>query len=53
MAEFELVSPADNTVFNIDPGAAATGPQMPVIQAEARFNGLVPDPTRPPHSPGW
>jgi hypothetical protein len=45
MAEFEIVSPADNTTFDIDPGSAATGPQMPVIQAEARFNGLIPDPT--------
>ena len=45
MAEFELVSPADNTTFDIDPGAAATGPLTPVIQAEARFNGLTPDPT--------
>jgi hypothetical protein len=45
MAEFEFVSPADNTIFDIDPGSAATGPQMPVIQAEVRFNGLNPDPT--------
>jgi hypothetical protein len=45
MAEFEIVSPADNTTFSIDPGASATGPQMPVIQAEARFNGVLPDPT--------
>lgn len=45
MAEFEIVSPADNTIFNIDPGSAATGPAMPVIQAAARFNGLTPDPT--------
>jgi len=45
MAEFEIVSPADNTTFSIAPGASATGPQMPVIQAEARFNGVLPDPT--------
>lgn len=45
MAELEFVSPADGTTFDIAPGTAATGPQMPVIQAEIRFNGLDPDPT--------
>src|SRR5262245_26816932 len=45
MSELEFVSPVENTIFDIDPGSAATGPQMPVIQAEVRFNGLHPDPT--------
>src|ERR1700758_1481542 len=45
MAEFEFVSPTDNTTFDIDPGSSAAGPQMPVIQAEVRFNGINPDPT--------
>jgi hypothetical protein len=45
MAELRFVSPADGTTFDIAPGTAATGPQMPVIQAEACFQGLDPDPT--------
>jgi hypothetical protein len=45
MAELQFVSPVDGTTFDIAPGTAATGPQMPVIQAEVRFNGLSPDPT--------
>ncbi len=45
MASLEIVSPADNTTFDIDPGTAPTGPQMPVIHAEARFTGITPDPT--------
>ena len=45
MAELQFVSPVDGTTFDIAPGTAATGPQMPVIQAEVRFTGLDPDPT--------
>jgi hypothetical protein len=45
LAGIEIVSPADNTVFDIAPGTAATGPVMPVIQAQARFVGMTPDPT--------
>src|ERR1700751_5521886 len=45
MAELQFVSPADGTTFDITPGTAATGPQMPVIQAEVCFKGLDPDPT--------
>ncbi len=45
MAELQFVSPADNTAFDIAPGTAATGAQMPVIQAEVRIEGLDPDPT--------
>lgn len=45
MAELRFVSPSDGTTFDIASGTAANGPQMPVIQAEVRFNGLDPDPT--------
>src|SRR5215470_4556660 len=45
MAELQFVSPADGTTFDIGPGTAATGAQMPVIQAEVFFQGLDPDPT--------
>jgi hypothetical protein len=45
MAELQFVSPTDGTTFDIAPGTAASGPQMPVIQAEVRFAGLDPDPT--------
>lgn len=45
MAELQFVSPADGTTFDIASGTAANGPQMPVVQAEVRFNGLDPDPT--------
>jgi len=45
MAELQFVSPADGTAFDIAAGTAASGPQMPVIQAEVRFTGLDPDPT--------
>ena len=45
MAELQFVSPADGTTFDIASGTAADGPQMPVVQAEVRFNGLDPDPT--------
>jgi hypothetical protein len=45
MAELQFVCPADGTTFDIAPGTATTGPQMPVIQAEVCFNGLDPDPT--------
>jgi hypothetical protein len=45
MAELQFVSPADGTTFDIAPGTAATGAQMPAIQAEVQFNGLDPDPT--------
>jgi len=45
MAELQFVSPANNTAFDIAPGTAATGAQMPVIQAEVRIADLDPDPT--------
>ena len=45
MATLQFVSPLDGTTFDIAPGTAATGPQMPIIQAEVCFNGLDPDPT--------
>ena len=45
MPEIQIVSPVDNTIYRIEPGTAGTGAQMPVIQAEARFSGLTPDPT--------
>jgi hypothetical protein len=45
MPEIQIVSPADSTIFRIEPGTAASGAQMPVIQAEARFSGVTPDPT--------
>jgi hypothetical protein len=45
MPEIQIVSPADNTIYRIEPGTAGTGAQMPVIQAEARFSGVTPDPT--------
>lgn len=45
MAELQFISPADGTTFDIGPGTAATGAQMPAIQAEVQFNGLDPDPT--------
>jgi hypothetical protein len=45
MAGIEIASPADNTVFDIDPGTAVSGATMPTIQAQARFVGLTPDPT--------
>lgn len=45
MAELQFVSPPVGTTFDISPGTAASGPQMPVIQAEVRFAGLDPDPT--------
>lgn len=45
MAELQFISPADGTTFDIAPGTAATGSQMPTIQAEVQFSGLDPDPT--------
>ena len=45
MPAIEILSPADNTVFDIAPGTAATGAQMPVIRAEARVTGVTPDST--------
>lgn len=45
MPEIQIVSPADNTIYRIEPGTAASGAQMPVIQAQARIAGLTPDPT--------
>ncbi|HTT19263.1 MAG TPA: hypothetical protein VMG82_09975 [Candidatus Sulfotelmatobacter sp.] len=45
MGELQFVSPTDGTTFDIAPGTAVTGPQMPVIQAEVCFTGLDPDPT--------
>jgi hypothetical protein len=42
MAELQFVSPPDGTTFDLAPGTAATGPQMPLIQAEVRFSGLDP-----------
>ena len=45
MTGLQILSPADNTAFRIDPGTAATGAQMPVIVAEAAITGMTPDPT--------
>ena len=45
MPELQFLSPADGTTFDIAPGTATTGAQMPVIQAEVSFNGIDPDPT--------
>ena len=45
MPRIQIIAPADNTVFDIDPGTGATGPQMPTIQAEAKFVDVSPDPT--------
>jgi hypothetical protein len=41
MGRIEILAPADNTLFDIAPGTAATGPQMPVIAAWARIVGVI------------
>ncbi|HEY8461710.1 MAG TPA: hypothetical protein VIM99_15075, partial [Blastocatellia bacterium] len=41
----EIISPANDANFDITAGGAATGPQMPIISAEARIVGVSPDPT--------
>jgi hypothetical protein len=46
MSRIEILAPADNTVFDIAPGTAVQGPQMPVINARAIITGEAPDPTR-------
>ena len=43
MTGIRIISPADDTSFRIEPGTAATGPQMPVIKAEAGITGMTPD----------
>jgi hypothetical protein len=45
MAEIQIISPADNSIFRIQAGTAATGAQMPLIQAQAQIVGVAPDPT--------
>jgi hypothetical protein len=45
MTGIEIISPADNTVFDIDPGTADTGPVMPTIKARATIVDCDPDPT--------
>ena len=43
--KIEILSPSNNANFDISGGSAASGPQMPVINAEARIAGITPDPT--------
>jgi hypothetical protein len=41
----EIISPTNDSNFDITSGSIATGPQMPTISAEARIVGITPDPT--------